>query len=563
MTARLVLRSPLFWILVAAGALRLTGLFWGLPASDGWDDDGFAPRNFLTALALTYKPGAYFTYPALHAFILALFTLPASLIALLHVTSWTQSGVVGEFTKPPYMTFFAVTARLVSIAMSLGIIAAIAQMADLIAGRRASFFAAGACALGVGLTYYSQVTNLDVPYLFWCVLSLLWWMRGIARQEPAHFRLATLFAAAAIATKDQAYAVFLLSIPAILLLWFQQSAWPRAHARQILVAILFPALVAILFLLLLDGAITNPHGFASRIAFLAGPASQGFADYQNSATGRFALLKDATGYFTQGHAALVCILALLGLAFALLRSAKPIQVAAPLPFAAMLSFTLCFNLVALRTDVRFLLPQAILAAVYIGIAADRLTAAHQAQFRFATRFALAIIALFALYRCLSVDAAFLEDPRYDAEHWMAAHISPGDTIETYGQNAYLPRLPQSAVSSRVGPGALTLRNPLPHIRELMQPFGAIESRKPRFIIVSDWWVQRYRGSVNSADGHILSPILQSQYADADARIYFARLYAGALPYRLVHHSRFAGRFIPPIHIHESLDESIDIFERQP
>ena len=33
--------------------LRLAGLFWGLPAADGWDDDGFAPRNFLTALALT------------------------------------------------------------------------------------------------------------------------------------------------------------------------------------------------------------------------------------------------------------------------------------------------------------------------------------------------------------------------------------------------------------------------------------------------------------------------------------------------------------------------------
>ena len=50
---RALLRHPLFWILLAAMGLRLAGLFWGLPASDGWDDDGFAPRNFLTALALT------------------------------------------------------------------------------------------------------------------------------------------------------------------------------------------------------------------------------------------------------------------------------------------------------------------------------------------------------------------------------------------------------------------------------------------------------------------------------------------------------------------------------
>ena len=71
---RALLRSPLAWILFVAAALRITGLFWGLPASDGWDNDGFAPRNFLTALALTYTPGSYFTYPPLHAFVLAILT---------------------------------------------------------------------------------------------------------------------------------------------------------------------------------------------------------------------------------------------------------------------------------------------------------------------------------------------------------------------------------------------------------------------------------------------------------------------------------------------------------
>ena len=31
--------------------------------------------------------------------------------------------------------------------------------------------AAIACALNFGLTYYGQVSNLDVPYLFWAVLA--------------------------------------------------------------------------------------------------------------------------------------------------------------------------------------------------------------------------------------------------------------------------------------------------------------------------------------------------------------------------------------------------------
>ena len=119
---RAAFRSPLAWILCAAAALRITGLFWGLPAADGWDNDGFAPRNFLTALALTYTPGSYFTYPPLHAFLLAVLTLPGILIALFNVPAFTQADVIAEFTKPAYMTFFAVVARLVSVAMSLGII---------------------------------------------------------------------------------------------------------------------------------------------------------------------------------------------------------------------------------------------------------------------------------------------------------------------------------------------------------------------------------------------------------------------------------------------------------
>ncbi len=551
-------RSPLFWILAAAAALRLAGLFWGLPASDGWDDDGFAPRNFLTALALTYKSGSYFTYPPLHAFLLAILTLPGSIAALLHVSSWTQAGVVGVFIRPSTMTFFAVTARLVSAAMSLGIIACAGQMAQLIAGRRAGLFAAAACALGVTLTYYGQVTNLDVPYLFWSMLSLICWMRAVARHEPAQFRRAILFAAAAIATKDQAYAIFLLSVPLLLALWFATDNWPRAHARQVFLSILLPALAALFLLLLLDGAITNPAGFARRLAFLTGPASRDYANYAHDKSGRLALLGDAASHFTLGLAA--AALAAFGAALCLpgLRKKDPAWLAGLLPLLAIFSFTLCFNFVALRSDARFLLPQAVLATVYIGIAADKLAFA---PLPWPGRTALAAIALFALYQCLGVDAALLSDPRYDAERWMAANIRPGDSVETYGQNAYLPRLPQSAIVSRIGPGALAIRNPLPGVRELKQPFGAVENRRPRFIVVSAWWVQRYLALEPVAGGRTPSPILQRQYADADARGYFAALYGGGLRYRPVHQSTPAGGLLPAIHIHESLDENIDIFER--
>src|SRR5689334_2698036 len=270
-------RHPLFWILAAAAGLRLAGLFWGLPASDGWNDDGFAPRNFLTALALTWKPGSYFTYPPLHAILLAVLTLPGIAIALMHAPSFHQADVIGEFTKSGYMTYFAVTARLVSLVMSLGIIWAVGEMARLVAGgalgdsrtaplkNRAGLFAAGAAALNFGLTYYGQVGNLDVPCLFWSLLALLWSMRAVAEQQPRRFWAAALFAAAAVATKDQAYALFLLSLPLFVASWFVLDPWSRDHKREIVSRLLPAAAVALLLLLLVDGAITNWSGFVRRI----------------------------------------------------------------------------------------------------------------------------------------------------------------------------------------------------------------------------------------------------------------------------------------------------------
>jgi hypothetical protein len=37
-------RAPMTWILATVVALHVLGLSWGLPGSDGWDNDGVAPR---------------------------------------------------------------------------------------------------------------------------------------------------------------------------------------------------------------------------------------------------------------------------------------------------------------------------------------------------------------------------------------------------------------------------------------------------------------------------------------------------------------------------------------
>jgi 4-amino-4-deoxy-L-arabinose transferase-like glycosyltransferase len=555
---RRLAREPLFWILLAAAGLRLAGLFWGLPASDGWDNDGFAPRNFLTALALTWKPGSFFTYPPLHALLLAVPSLPVAGWALAHAPSLSQHDVITTITSPVYMTYFAVIGRLVSIAMSLGIIWCVGAMARLIAGTRAGLFASAACALSVLLTYYGQVSNLDVPYLFWSMLSLLALMQAVAGHEMRRLWWSALSAAAAVATKDQAYAIFALSLPIVLLLWFAADVWPRENARKTVLTLIFAAVVSLFALLLLDGAITNPSGFLRRVAFLTGPASQDYAEYLHGPQGWSALLRDVAVYFGRGTGWLLLVLAALGAGLHLWKNRGALRIAGLLPILAIVSFTICFNFAALRSDDRFLLPQAVLACVYIGIAADWLAFSARA-WRLAGRFALAVLAVVALHHVISVNAAMLMDPRYDAERWMAAHVASGDTVEIYGQNCFQPRI-GSGVVSRVGQGALNVRNPLPGVTELRQPFSA--RRDPRFIVVSAAWAQRYlMPQTPLGAGRGYSKIQQADFANADARGYFAGLRDGSRGYRLVHASVYDGAVWPAVHIHDSLAEAIWIYER--
>ena len=560
-------RSPLFWILCAAAALRLAGMFWGLPGADGWDDDGVAPRNFLAGLAKTYAGGSYFTYPPLHMIVLAVLTAPGWIAALVNAHSLHPHDVIAEIIRVPYMTFFSLVARIVGAAMSLGTIALAGRMAEMVGGRRAGVFAAAACALNALLLYYGQVSNLDGPSLFWSALSLWGWMRVIAEHELRHIRWAALAAAAAVATKDQAYAVFVLSVPAAFLVWFALDEWPRRNARRIAGTLALWAALAVVALLAVDGALVNPTGFEARLAFLAGPASADYAQYQDDWSGRLQLLKDMWAAFPRSYPYAASVLILFGMAVVVgrTRRQRPLLVAGLLPCLAAVSFTVLFNFVALRSENRFLLPQTVLLAVYAGVAVAELDAAAQPLVRHAARGLAAIVAALALYQCIGLDAAFLRDPRYDAESWLRSHVRAGDAIEAYGLNVYLPRFPPQAIVTRLERKPLAARNPLPDVAEIDQPFGAVVSRRPRFVVVSAFWVADYLAAreVAPGKGRAVQMVKQANFADAEARAYFRALFGNRLPYRLARCSAYVSGFWPRPVGYESLTQTIFVFELEP
>lgn len=557
--------------LLFGAVLHGVGLSWGMPASDGWDVDGVAPRDVLPGLAQTYTPGQFYTYPPLHLAILSALTAPVTLAAAAKASSTALSAVIKEILLPPYMTTIAMVARVVSLVMSVGIALSLAKIAEEVAppARRRGVSVAVALIVAVGapFTYYSHVTNLDVPHLFWAWLAALSMVRALARGEPRRVRTAAVLAACAVATKDQAYAMFLVALPVLLLAWIASS---RELGKQIAKDAAIGGALAIALLLLIDGAVTNPSGFRARLAFLRGSASQDFATYSNDATGRWLVAIDTVKIWSRHYPPVLGALALAGLVDLVraLRRSRAQLLAGLVPLALALSFTLAFNMAARRVEERFTLPQVLAGAFYAGFALERVWSALGATAPSARWLGRAVaIALLGhgAWLAVRVDATMLQEPRYDAERWLREHARAGDTIETHGLNVYLARFPSGPGAPkvvRVDPSPTDERNPMPGIEEVRAELSAIGERRPRFVVVSECYVWRFmERDLGGTEGRIV-PITQRRSAsDADATTFFQGLFRGRLGYHLASESRIRSETFPPYLLHASLGCPMFVFER--
>lgn len=543
----LSLRCVVFAVAIVHGL----GLSWGMPASNAWDNDGVAPRDFLPGLASTFTPGHFYTYPPLHLAILAVLTLPVTVAAALEAGSARVSAVLPVIIQPPYMSAMAMIARVVSLLMSLGIVVVVAKLTEEIAPenrkRHAPAFAAAVAGLGSAFTYYSHTTNLDVPYLFWGSLAALALVRGRSTAFA-------VYAAFAIATKDQAYALFLGVAPFVFAVRLRRRQVPL---REGLRAVALGALIV----LVVDGAVTNPTGFRARLAFLGGPASQDYATYEKTLQGWLTILPDVARELRAHYSVPIVFAALYvaGVAETLRNGRRRLE--ALVPVAIAVSFTLFFNLQARRVEERFTLPQAIFLAPYAGITLARLATLRLLPR--AGRTAVVAALVIALHGAIELDVNLLLEPRYEAEAFLRQHARAGDVVEVHGLNVYLPRVQPGPKFVRVGSTDPRRRGPIHGLDELQAPYASITNRSPSFVVVSECWVWRYLPEVfaPTPKGRIRPTTQQLDADDRDATTFYGALFAGRLPYRLVHTARFEHAFFRRRHLHASVGCPVYTFER--
>jgi 4-amino-4-deoxy-L-arabinose transferase-like glycosyltransferase len=424
--------SALHLILVLSAVLSLVGLWWGLPNFTGWAPDEIIPSRVIRGMNQFFSNGWQDKYPPFHYYLISLLYLPFWILQRLQILDWSRLNV--------YTVLFYLT-RLLSAAMGIGIVYLVYRCGKEIYDRRASLFAALITSLLVPFVYYSKTANLDIPYMFWVLWSLYFFIRSLKAHRTKDCLLFALTATLAVCTKDQAYALYVFA--PLLVVWSdwrdrrQTSAavpfFRLAGSRKYLSA---ASLAAGVFLLV-HNVIFNWSGFLTHLRRITGPVRTIYAHYPGSLAGRIGLLGETIKQIQGCLGWPLFLICVGGLVWSLAQKKKDYLLLSLLALAG--SYYLFYINIILFNFARFNMPICIVLAFYGG---RLLSGALTARRRFlpARRLAVALIFLYSFIYASSVDILMVKDSRYAAESWMKSNIPPQASIGVAAPVEYSPRL---------------------------------------------------------------------------------------------------------------------------
>jgi hypothetical protein len=307
-------------------------------------------------------------------------------------------------------------------------------------GRRASLLAAAAVALMPAFVYYGGTGNLEAPYLFWFAVSTLFLIKALRTLRLRDCLLFAATAALAVTTKDQAYALYLLSpwlvFAAVLRSHAERGSWVRALGatlgdRRIWLS----ALIAAGIFALVHNLLFDLEGFARHLRVITGYGTFRYRLFPATLDGHAEMAALAVRHVVFLLSWPFVVAAAVGLALAL---RAPRANARLLGLAGIaIAYYLGFIVVVGYHYDRFMLGPAILLALFAGFGLDRLLAGRWIP-RWAATATLAVVLLFALARALGPASEMLADGRYATEEWLGSRAEM-EEIVGFGNRGMLPR----------------------------------------------------------------------------------------------------------------------------
>jgi hypothetical protein len=433
------------WILAGSLILNLAGIGWGLPGN--WVGIELKPEYVLDGLSQHFSHGWFDAYPPFQYYVLTVAMSPVLLLSYLGRLTVDSADV---------HTFTVVIFRLLSVAAAAGTLIATFLCGSHAFGRRAGLFAAGILGLTTPFLYYAKTANVDLPYLFWFALSLIFYLRLLDTSHTRDYVLFAVCATLAVCTKDQAYGLYLLAPPVII-----QQMW-RANRRAGLSHPLWRAvcsgrlaLAAVTAAVLFAGChnlLFNLAGFRDHVRFLVGGGSKSFRMFEPTQAGHLELLR-LTVHVIEVSLGwplfLVCVTGLLMAAATPRLRRMAVWLAVP-----AVSYYLGFIDVILYNYDRFVLPICLVLALFGGLALDSFLTASDPAARGASHrspgrtWRVAGVLLVFAYTLLyagTADVLMLEDSRYAVEAWASTHVGPEDLVGVTGLPEQRARLDNFSV----------------------------------------------------------------------------------------------------------------------
>lgn len=422
-------KLALVGILLISLFLNVFGLWWGMPNYySGWAADEIVPAQVQNGMAKAFSHGWNDVYPPFHFYLLTLFYSPLFLFQQIH-----------PMPSDDLNTVLIYLGRILSVLMGCGIVLLVYFCGREIYDELPALIAAGLTACIAPFVYYAKTLNVDVPYVFWVIGSLLFFIRILKNHRLRDYLGFAVTAVLAVCTKDQAYGFYVLSpLP---ILWSRHAFEKRRNGSAHPIATLFNGknLAALgagaIVFILIQNLIFNGDGFIAHFQFITGPAKI-YENYAHTVAGHAGLAWQSIKQLLFSFGWPSFLLCCAGVGYALLQWKKN-RLLLVLLIPAV-SYDIFFINVILHDFDRYFLAVGIILTLFGG----KIAAAGVRSRSLGKPVSLALLALLGVYSAwyaLSVDLAMVHDSRYYAEAWIQKNLPPQASIVLADDRAFLPR----------------------------------------------------------------------------------------------------------------------------
>jgi hypothetical protein len=436
-TSRIGDRRALGLTLLLGFGLVIWGIEWGLV--DTWGVDELRPGLVREVIERRFSDGWYDKYPLMHYAVLAI-----------PVSAFEIAGRYSILASDSLLSHVAQLAmmRLVSVIMGLGTLLAAYLCGVELYGPRRAVLATLALLLTPLFVYYGKTANLDIPFMCWFGWALLAFLRILRTNRCADYVRLGLAAAAAVATKDQAYAsLALLPLAVVFVNARQQSSptwWGRLAAAVVDRRVLAAGGAAAVAFAVLHNVMFNFGGIVSHFRLLSNVADiavvpRTFAGYAELSARTVDSFRLALGWP-------LFVMAVIGIASATARKERRWWLWL---LVVPLSFHLTFTWVVLYICDRYLFGGIFVLALFAGSALSDLM--ENRRWWPAAWTTVAGSLVYSLLYASSINVMMNRDSRNVARGWVLAHADEGASVGMIG--AYLPSMGPPIDGVRLGASA--------------------------------------------------------------------------------------------------------------